>query len=304
MALTIVGIVLSGTLAPAQRNQRPTTSARSSIAPGKIEPLTPSSLLIDGVNSKNVILPLYEGSFDKVPIERGSPELFALYAAYLDRFAQVCSNYLPSNKVPMTTYFCEETQTPVNKYGGRVGLDSCRKPSRRPIPGEFAAPEDEAASIQLEDAMQTSLFARVFQSLKTNNSATSALKVTSDAVISSDDAGRDMTTLFHSNACTSAALNRLRNNMRLYAQNQPALRLSDGDGQSLKTPTTETGKAEAYYQLGESLIERATVDPRTQKITAPPGCADAYRSYLRVSPDGVHAAKAKEVLATLGEREK
>jgi len=57
-----------------------------------------------------------------------------------------------------------------------------------------------------------------------------------------------------------------------------------------------------YYLKGQALISKATVDPKTQKIVAPPGTADAYNKYLELAPDGPMAAEAKSILAEIGEK--
>ena len=54
-----------------------------------------------------------------------------------------------------------------------------------------------------------------------------------------------------------------------------------------------------YYLKGKALINKATIDPKTQKIIAPDGCADAYKKYLELAPDGPFAADSKSVLAEL-----
>lgn len=59
-----------------------------------------------------------------------------------------------------------------------------------------------------------------------------------------------------------------------------------------------------YYLKGQALIAKATVDPKTQKITAPPGCADAYQKYLQLAPNGPYAADAQNILASMGEKVK
>src|ERR1700749_3001243 len=57
-----------------------------------------------------------------------------------------------------------------------------------------------------------------------------------------------------------------------------------------------------YYLKGQALIQKATVDPKTQKIVAPPGTADAYNKYLELAPNGPMAPEAKSVLAEIGEK--
>jgi tetratricopeptide (TPR) repeat protein len=59
-------------------------------------------------------------------------------------------------------------------------------------------------------------------------------------------------------------------------------------------------KADAYYIKGQALIPQATVDPKTQKIVAPPGCVEAYQMYLELAPDGPHAADVKGILEGIG----
>ncbi len=55
-----------------------------------------------------------------------------------------------------------------------------------------------------------------------------------------------------------------------------------------------------YYLKGQALIAKATVDPKTQKIVAPPGCEDAYQKYLELAPTGPFAPDAKNILASMG----
>lgn len=58
-----------------------------------------------------------------------------------------------------------------------------------------------------------------------------------------------------------------------------------------------------YYLKGQALINKATVDPKTQKIVAPPGCQEAYEKYLQLQPNGPFANDAKQVLAELNQTE-
>ena len=57
-----------------------------------------------------------------------------------------------------------------------------------------------------------------------------------------------------------------------------------------------------YYLKGQALISKATVDPKTQKIVAPPGTAEAYNKYLESAPNGPMAPEAKSILAEIGEK--
>lgn len=55
-----------------------------------------------------------------------------------------------------------------------------------------------------------------------------------------------------------------------------------------------------YYIIGQGLVQKATIDPKTQRIVLPPGCADAYQKYLELAPNGPYAADAKGILDQAG----
>ena len=69
-----------------------------------------------------------------------------------------------------------------------------------------------------------------------------------------------------------------------------------------KAIAADPSKPIPYYLKGKALINKATVDPKTQKIVAPPGTTEAYQKYLELAPDGPFAADAKSILAEMGQR--
>jgi tetratricopeptide (TPR) repeat protein len=58
-----------------------------------------------------------------------------------------------------------------------------------------------------------------------------------------------------------------------------------------------------YYLKGQALISKASVDPKTNRIVAPPGCEEAYEKYLQLDPNGPMAADAKNILAQIGSKQ-
>lgn len=66
-----------------------------------------------------------------------------------------------------------------------------------------------------------------------------------------------------------------------------------------KAIAADPSKPIPYYLKGKALINKASVDPKTGKIIAPPGCAEAYQKYLDLDPNGQFAADAKAVLAEM-----
>ena len=67
-----------------------------------------------------------------------------------------------------------------------------------------------------------------------------------------------------------------------------------------KAIAADPKRAMAYYIKGQALIPKATVDAKTQKIVAPPGCVEAYQQYLELDPSGAHAEEVKQVLTGIG----
>ena len=67
-----------------------------------------------------------------------------------------------------------------------------------------------------------------------------------------------------------------------------------------KAIAADPNRALAYYIKGQSLIGKASVDSKTQKITAPPGCVEAYQKYLDLDPSGPHAEEVKSILTGIG----
>ncbi len=68
-----------------------------------------------------------------------------------------------------------------------------------------------------------------------------------------------------------------------------------------KAIAADPKRAMAYYIKAQALIPKATVDTKTQKIVAPPGCVEAYQQYLELDPTGAHATEVRDLLTNLGQ---
>jgi len=56
-----------------------------------------------------------------------------------------------------------------------------------------------------------------------------------------------------------------------------------------------------YYLKASGLVGKSTMDPKTNKLVAPPGCVEAYQKYLQLAPDGTYAADVKSIIASFGQ---
>jgi tetratricopeptide (TPR) repeat protein len=82
-----------------------------------------------------------------------------------------------------------------------------------------------------------------------------------------------------------------------------AFNANDMDGAAAaadKAIAADPTKVDAYYIKGQALVQKATVDPVTNKITAPPECIAAYNKYLELAPNGPHAEEIKGILQGIG----
>ncbi len=57
-----------------------------------------------------------------------------------------------------------------------------------------------------------------------------------------------------------------------------------------------------YYLKGQGLVSKATVDPKTQRIVLPEGCAEAYQKYLDLAPTGTYAGEVQAILQQAGQK--
>jgi predicted Zn-dependent protease len=102
-----------------------------------------------------------------------------------------------------------------------------------------------------------------------------------------------------------AAAKAMPANAGMYYFNEAAIlynagKLPEANAAADKAIAADPKKADAYYIKGQALIPQATVDPKTQKVVAPPGCVEAYQEYLELAPDGPHAADVKGILQGIG----
>lgn len=93
----------------------------------------------------------------------------------------------------------------------------------------------------------------------------------------------------------SAALYRLNETIFFFQAGSAAAQVDAAN----KALALDPNRARLYYFKAQGLMAQATVDPKSQKIILPPGCADAYRKYLALRPAGQFANDAKTVLAAV-----
>jgi tetratricopeptide (TPR) repeat protein len=55
-----------------------------------------------------------------------------------------------------------------------------------------------------------------------------------------------------------------------------------------------------YYFEGQALVGKATIDPKSQKLILPPECVEAFKKFLKLSPNGRLNAEVRGILTAAG----
>jgi tetratricopeptide (TPR) repeat protein len=96
---------------------------------------------------------------------------------------------------------------------------------------------------------------------------------------------------------TKAALY-LTNEAKIFFQtNQPDAQVAAADEAIAITPNASI----LYYLKGNGLVGKTTMDEKTKKLVAPPGCMEAYQKYLQLDPNGIYAGDVKQILASFNQ---
>ncbi len=93
----------------------------------------------------------------------------------------------------------------------------------------------------------------------------------------------------------------------IYYKNEAAVLYNAGqmdaaNAAAQKAITADPTAADAYFIEGQALVTKSAVDPKTQKLTAPPGCIEAYQKFLQLAPNDPKVPQVQAVLASLGEK--
>jgi tetratricopeptide (TPR) repeat protein len=109
------------------------------------------------------------------------------------------------------------------------------------------------------------------------------------------------------NAAYEAAAKANPTSAETYLRNQAVIffQASNADAQVAAAEMAiknDPNDALVYYLKGQGLVSRATVDPKTQRIVLPEGCAEAYQKYLDLAPTGPYAGEVQAILQQAGQK--
>lgn len=93
----------------------------------------------------------------------------------------------------------------------------------------------------------------------------------------------------------------------LYLKNEAIIFFQQGNSDAQAAAADEAIKANPndpvlYYIKGQALVQKATIDPKTQRIILPPDCTAAYQKYLELAPTGQFANEVAGILQQAGQK--
>jgi tetratricopeptide (TPR) repeat protein len=104
------------------------------------------------------------------------------------------------------------------------------------------------------------------------------------------------------NAAYDAAVKADPTKAGFYLKNEAVIFSQSGNADAQVAAAEEGIKADPtqpilYYLKGNGLVQKTTMDDKTHKLVAPPGCLEAYQKYLELAPTGPYAEEVKGILA-------
>ena len=93
----------------------------------------------------------------------------------------------------------------------------------------------------------------------------------------------------------------------LYLKNEAIIYFQQGNADAQAAAADEAIQANPtdpilYYIKGQALVQKATIDPKTQRIVLPQECVDAYQKYLELAPTGPFSGEVAGILQQAGQK--
>jgi hypothetical protein len=190
-------------------------------------PLTAKSFSANGLSNEGTLTALFRGDFENVEFNREDMMFEVLFRHYLNAYAEKCKEQLPNDRVEITVKECKVWEVETNGFG--VESRSCLRYEDVGT-GLFAKPDLYAAKKEADRLLAADTLRQTWRLLLTirQNPFAGATSMAS----ATQAAENDMYALVQMSACTSPGLQRFEDNLRLFALNQPPIRLEEETGPS------------------------------------------------------------------------
>ncbi len=195
-----------------------------------------SELNTDGLYNAELVDNIYRGHFENIEMKREDLEFLSIFEQYLRAYARQCSNYLPADKVMIMDTECAREMETVTKngWGVEIGRTSTCVEWRQVPSNLYARPDLYNAKMEIARIHDANALREAMEMISDPN----VLGNTVDMVHKTKALLFDMAQIFQLNSCNSPAIRRFEENLKLFAQNKPSIRMK---GVSKYTAMKKTG---------------------------------------------------------------
>lgn len=197
---------------------------------------------------------VFRGHFENIEIKREDIEFRMIFEQYLRAYGGQCPDFLPPDKVMIMEQECDVYEVKYNVYG--VETDRyCIKWKWVPS-GLYARPELYNAKLKLESTINPDVIRNTMKLLTDPNAIGNSVDLAHKAKGLQMDLGH----IFARNTCNSKALRQFEKNLRLFALNQPGIRMK---GASKYTTMKKTGGPTGVQDFNKLLNDLVTDQAKT-----------------------------------------
>ena len=175
---------------------------------------------------------IFRGHFEHVELKREDMQFIMIFEQYLRAFGRQCPNYLPTNNVEIMELVCATEEVTTNGYGIETSRVCVRWKSVGT--GLFARTDLYNAKLQVENIQSADALRTTMAMIMDPN----ALGNSVDLMHRAKGLKSDMAQIFQLNACNSSGIKRFEENLKLFALNQPSIRMK---GSSKYAAVKESG---------------------------------------------------------------
>lgn len=164
---------------------------------------------------------IFRGHFENVQLTREDMEFLTIFDAYLRAFGKNCKEYLPAEPVPIMDLECAVEMVTRNGYG----IETSRYCSEyRTVPsGLYARPDLYSAKVQVERIQNSDALKTAVGMMTDPNSFGNSV----DMIHKINGLRNDLLQIFRLNPCNSEGIRRFEENLRLFALNEPSIRMEE-----------------------------------------------------------------------------
>lgn len=202
----------------------------------------------DGLYNAEFFDYIYRGHFENIELKREDVFFLGVFEQYLRAYGKQCPSYLPNNKVKIMEQVCATEEVTTNGYGVEVSRYCVEW--KWVWTGLYARPDLYNAKLEIEQIHRKNGLKNIFASLSDANYLGNSV----DLAHKTNGLKLDMANIFNLNRCDSKALRQFEENLKLFSQNKPAIRMQESSKYSSMKETGGPTGSQDFQSLINDLV--------------------------------------------------